>query len=329
MNILVTGATGFIGSHLIQLLSETGHQVTCLVRKTSHTALISKLKLNIIFGDVTDPVSVRAAVKGQDCLINLANLYSFWEPDPSIYRKVNVDGTRIMMDSALEAGVAKVIHISTCGVYGRPKDVPFTESSEVGPERFSEYFRTKYEGDMIAWDLYEKKKLPLVMVYPMAVLGPGDPKATGQYIQRLVRRRLPARVLEDAVFTFVDVRDVADIIYRAMMKEGNIGERYFAGTVRLTWGELNRMVAEISGVALPRLYLPDFLVVMNAWLLTKLADIIKRPPLWGLAKEQIRTMKEGVRADGSKATRELCIEYTPIREAIKECIAEYYPAARS
>jgi dihydroflavonol-4-reductase len=256
-------------------------------------------------------------------VINLANVYSFWEPDPSVYRSVNVEGTKNVMESALEAGVSKVVHISTCGIYGKPKDIPFTEESEVGPVRFSEYFRTKYEGDQIAWELYNSKKLPLVMVYPMAVLGPEDPKTTGQYIRRILQRRLPARVLEDSIFTFVHVRDVAEVIYRAVMKDGNIGEKYLAGKFQHTFGETNRMISEISGVRLPLFCLPDFLVVLNAWLLTKVADVIKRPPIWGMAIDQIRAMKEGVCADGTKVERELNIEYTPIRDAVKDAVISF------
>ena len=323
MKIFVTGATGFIGTHLIRRLSETNHQVTCLVRKSGNTAAIAGLKVQLIVGDVTDSGSVQAAVKGHDCVINLANVYSFWEPDPRIYRSVNVDGTRNVMESALEAGVSKVVHVSSGVIYGKPEDVPFTEESNIGPVRFSTYARSKYEGDQIAWELYNKKKLPLVMVYPMAVLGPGDPKTTGQYIRRILQRRLPARVLESSMFTFVHVKDVAEIVYRAMMKEGNIGEKYLAGKFQHSFGEVNRMVSEISGVPLPRFRLPDFSVIPDAWLLTRVADIIKRPPIWSMAIDQIRTMKEGVRADGSKAERELGVEYTPIRDAIKEAIASY------
>jgi len=180
MKIFVTGGTGFIGTHLVRRLSETDHQVTCLVRKSSNTATIAGPRVEFVSGDVTDSGSLQATIKHHDCVINLANVYSFWEPDPQVYQSVNVGGTRNVMESALEAGVPKVVHISTGGIYGKPKDAPFTEESEVGPVRFSKYFQTKYEGDKIAWELYRNKKLPLVMVYPMAVLGPDDPKTTGQ-----------------------------------------------------------------------------------------------------------------------------------------------------
>jgi dihydroflavonol-4-reductase len=323
MRILVTGGTGFIGTHLVQRLLQTDHHVTCLVRKTSNTSILQRLGVGFVFGDVTEPDSVNEAVNGQDCVMNLANVYSFWEADPDIYRRVNIDGTRNVMEAALIAGVSKVVHVSTCGIYGKPAESPFTEDSKPGPERFSEYFRTKYIADEMVWEMHCNQNLPLVMVYPVGVMGPGDPKATGQYILRLIRRRMPARVLENAMFTFVHVRDVAEIIYRAALKEDNLGEKYIAGKFQHTFGEINRMVSEISGVKLPLLSLPDFTILPTARLVTAIANMIKRPPIWGMAIDQMRTMKEGVRADGSKAERELGISYTLIRQAVEDAIDSF------
>ena len=323
MRILVTGGTGFIGTHLVHRLLQTDHQVTCLVRKTSNTSILERLGIGFVFGDVTDPDSLSGAMNGHDCVMNLANVYSFWEADRDIYRRVNIDGTKNVMEAALRAGVAKVVHVSTCGIYGKPDDVPYTEESEPGQVQFSEYFRTKYIADEVVWEMYRNQNLPLVMVYPVGVMGPGDPKATGQYILRLLKRAMPARVLENAMFTFVHVQDVAEIIYRAAIKEDNLGERYIAGKFQHTFGDINRMVSEISGVKLPLLGLPDFTVMPTAWLLTGIADVIKRPPVWGMAIDQMRTMKEGVRADGSKAERELGVAYIPIRQAVQDAIDSF------
>lgn len=323
MKTFITGATGFIGTHLVKRLAETEHELCCLVRKTSDVGGLKELGVTLITGDVTDKESLLEGMRGCDWVVNLANIYTFWEPDKQIYTDVNVGGTRNVMECALETGVSKVVHISTGGIYGKPKDCPFTEESPVGPVRFSEYFRTKYAGDLIAWELYEKKGLPLVMIYPVAVLGPGDPKTTGQYIQDLIHRRMPARVLEDSILTWVHVRDVAEAIVRALEKEHNLGEKYLVGKHQLSFGEINEMIREISGVPLPKLALPDWMVVLNATLLTGLANLIKKPPILKMAKEKIRTMKEGFRIDGSKAEKELGITYTPIRVAIEEAIASY------
>lgn len=321
MKIFITGATGFIGTHVAERLAQTEHELRCLVRETSDIARLEKLNVIVVPGDVTDRNSLLEGMRGCDWVIDVAGLYSFWEPQKQVFTDVNVTGTRNVMESALETSIAKVVHVSTAGIYGTPEDRPFTEESPVGPDRYCAYFRTKYEGDLIAWDLYEKKGLPLVMVYPGAVLGPGDPKASGQYISNLIHRRLPATVLKNDLFTFVHVRDVAEIIVRAAEKENNTGEKYLAGNHRMSWGEANEMVSEISGVALPRLSLPTPLVMMNAALLTLIANIIKKPPLWGMATAQMKVMHAGYVFDGSKAERELGITYTPIQLALEEAIA--------
>jgi dihydroflavonol-4-reductase len=187
--------------------------------------------------------------------------------------------------------------------------------------RFSEYARTKYAGDLIAWELSRTGGLPLVMVYPGGVLGPDDPKPTGEYIRNLIEGRMPALVLTDAVFPWVHVRDVAEIIARAAEKEDNLGEKYLAVAENLTFGTINRMIGEISRVALPKMKMPDALAMASAKFLTLLADLVKKPPLWGMATDQIRTMKEGAAVDGSKAERELGVTYTPIRVALEEAVA--------
>jgi dihydroflavonol-4-reductase len=323
MKIFITGATGFIGSHVVKLLVQTEHELRCLVRKSSQIKELEELSVKLITGDLTDKDSLLEGMKGCDWVLDIANVYTFWMPNKKIYTEVNVIGTRNVMESALQAGISKVVHVSTAAIYGKPSDSPFTEDSPVGPLQFSEYARTKYEGELIAWELYEKKGLPLVMIYPVAVLGPGDPKTTGQYIMNLINRKMPALVLTDAMFTFVHVRDVAEAIIRAAEKENNIGEKYLVGNHQLPFGEINKMVSEISGVPLPKLRLPDFLTTINAAFLTLVANMIKKPPLWGMSTDQIRTMKEGAIVDGSKAERELGIKYTPVRVALEEAIESY------
>jgi dihydroflavonol-4-reductase len=320
MKIFITGGTGFIGRHVVERLAGTEHQLTCLVRESSDVERLKKAGARLVTGDVADKGSVMKGMKGCDWVIDIAGLYAFWVPDKKAYTDVNVTGTRNVAECALELGVSKLVHVSTAGIYGTPEEVPFTEDNPVGPDRYCEYFRTKYQGDLIAWELHEKKDLPLVMVYPGAVLGAGDPKASGQYIDRLIHGRLPATVFTDDGFTFVHVKDVAEIIVRAAEKEDNIGEKYLAGNHRKTWGEANRMISEISGVPLPRLTMPAPLVMINAALLTLIADIIKRPPLWGMAIDQMRVMRAGYLFDGSKAERELGITYRPIRSAVEEAI---------
>lgn len=321
MKIFITGATGFIGSHLVQLLLQYKYELNCLVRK-SNLAVdeLKKFGVNIHFGDVTNKLSIFPGMKGCDSVINIAGLYSFWEPDKKNYSAVNIDGTRNVMECALELNIKKVVHISTAGVYGKPKDDPFNEKSSFGPVQISEYFRTKYEGERITWNLFRTKALPLVVIYPVCVVGPGDTKASGRYIRDLINRKMPATIFDDEVFSFVYVKDVAQAIVNAMEKENNIGEKYLIGGYRYRWGEINKMISEISGVPLPKMSLPNFMTVLNAYTLTGLANLIKKPPLWGLAIDQVKVMKAGLSVDGSKAERELGIKYTPIDFALREAI---------
>ncbi len=321
MKIFITGATGFVGTYVANRLAQDSHELCCLVRKTSDTRELEKLGATLITGDITDLKSLFEGMMGCDWVINIAAIYSLWEPDRQVYKLVNIEGTKNVMECALKTSVSKVVHVSSATIFGNSLGNPLTEESPIGNIRFSEYAQTKYEGDIIAWELYKEEGLPLVMIYPGAVLGPGDPNATGTYIQDLIHRRAPATVFNDIIFPFVHVRDVAEVIVRAAEKENNIGEKYLVSKHNISFGKINQMVSDISGVTLPKLKLPNWLVSVNSILLTLLADLIKKPPLWGMSKDQIRTMKNGVMIDGSKVERDLGLKYTPIEVAIKEAIA--------
>jgi dihydroflavonol-4-reductase len=323
MKVFVTGGTGFIGGQVTKRLVESGHEVCCLVRSTTATPLLKGLGVRLAPGDLRDKPSLVDGMAGSEWLINVGAAYSFWTLNPRSYREVNVGGMRNVMEAALETGVSKVVHVSTVVIYGTPAASPVTEDVVPGPVRFSEYARTKYEGEMIAWELYAARGLPLVVVYPGAVLGPGDPKSTGEYIENVMRRRMPATVFDHATFPFVYVNDVADAIARAAAAAGNVGSRYLLVAENLTFGQVNQLIAEIAGVALPRMRMPNALAVGTAAFLTAVARITKRPPLLGLSLDQVRTMSHAPVFDGSKAERELGVRYTPVREALRAAIESY------
>jgi dihydroflavonol-4-reductase len=319
MKVFVAGATGFIGKNAVKRLIESGHECICLVRVTSKKEVLETIGCQFVTGDITDKDSLIEGMKGCEAVINLANLYSYWEPDVSLYEKINIDGTRNVMESALASGMKKIVHVSSLVTWGRTSDVPFNEKSPIG-EHTSEYARTKYEGDKVAWELYETKGLPLVMIYPCGVLGADDPKSSGNHVKLLINRKMPIRGLESSVITYVHVKDVAEAIVRALEKDGNIGEGYIIGKEQLSLGQLNKLVSEISGVPLPFLSVPNIMAKFNAFFLTALANATKRPPVWGLSTDLVRNLLTGFRADGSKAERELGISYTPVRQAVEECI---------
>ena len=163
MKIFITGATGFIGSHLVRRLKQTGHQLFCLVRKNSDVRLLEKLGVTLVIGDVTDKSSVLAGMKGCDWVMNLANVYSFWEPDQRIYTRVNVEGTRNVMECALETGISKVVHTSSVVVYGKPQDIPFAEESPEDPPSQ----QSKFLANLFCWQSQDQlfQQFSLIQVY--------------------------------------------------------------------------------------------------------------------------------------------------------------------
>ena len=142
MRVFVTGGTGFVGKPTVGRLIEGGHEVRCLLRSASRAGELEQLGCETVYGDVTDKASVLEGMAGCEWVVNLANLYSFWEPDKDLYRKVNVEGTRNVMEAALQASVSKVLHVSSYVVWGKPSRRSFDEETPFGPERFSEYARS-------------------------------------------------------------------------------------------------------------------------------------------------------------------------------------------
>ena len=320
MRVFVTGGTGFIGSHAVRLLAARSHEQCCLVRNPDRAQAAREVGAEIVVGDLTDKPGLVDGMRGCDAVANIANLYDFWVPDRRAYAAVNIEGTRNVLEAAVETGATKVVHVSSIGVWGNAS-WPVTESTPLGPSCASLYLRSKRAGDAVAWQLADTRQLPLVMVYPGGVLGPGDPKASGRYVRNLVRGAMPAQVLTGHMFPWVHVRDVAEGIVRALELDDNIGERYILVAENMTFGDLNRLVAEISGVKPPRLSLPDWMAMLGAYCATGLASVIKKPPMLDMAVDQMALMKQGCQADGSKASRELGLEYTPIRTALEEAIA--------
>jgi dihydroflavonol-4-reductase len=323
VRVFVTGGTGFVGKPTVGRLIEGGHEVRCLLRGTSRAGELERLGCETVYGDVTDKASVLEGMAGCEWVVNLANLYSFWEPDKGLYRRVNVEGTRNVMEAALEASVYKVVHVSSFVVWGKASRRPFDEETPFGPERFTEYARSKYEGDEVVWELHRPRGLPVVVLYPGIVLGAGDPKASGRYIRDLIEGRIPGKVFEDSAFTYVHVNDVAESIARTLEKEGNVGEKYLIGNQTFTQGEYTRMVCEISGTPPPNRSIPAAAVMAMATVLTKEADLSGRPPLLGMSTDQMRNLRGGGAFEGGKSVRELGLSYTPIGVAIEEEVASH------
>ena len=300
MKVFVTGATGFIGSHLVPRLLQDGHTVHCLVRSPEKAVALEKAGARIFIGDVTDKASITPGMQTCDWVVHLAGIYSFWEPDKSIFRKVNVEGTRNVMECCLETGIKKVIYTSTVGVWGKPAQIPFTEDTPVGPKRFCEYGRTKYEGELIAWEMHRKQGLPLAVIYPGAVIGPGDESATGRYFKLLINEKLPFAVFSNSKLSFVYVGDVAETILKVLSTNDNIGEKYIVAGEIISIYDINSIIAGFAKCKLPTIFMPNWLSLLCAATLSLITKIKNKPPLFDLSYEQALTMANGVQANGRK-----------------------------
>lgn len=318
MKIFITGATGFIGAHLVSRLAAMDHQPLCFVRKSSNITELEKLGIDFVRGDIREKVSLRDAMTGCNWVINLAGVSSFWEKSNQIYADINITGTRNVMECALDTGITKVVHLSSMTVYGRPSVSPFNEDSTIGPARFSMSARTRYEGDRVAWGLHTKKNLPLVVCCPGVVLGRGSNNHLTGIIRRLIQHRLPAKAFLNSIHTYTHVNDVVEAIIRAAENENTIGRRYLIGDHRIPTRELLGMISSLSGAHLPITTIPDSAAVVCAHLFTAFADITQRPPLWGMAVDFARTAREGMIADGTRVQRDLGISYTPVKDALIE-----------
>ncbi|TAK21347.1 MAG: NAD-dependent epimerase/dehydratase family protein [Chloroflexota bacterium] len=321
MRILLTGATGFIGSEIARRLVDRGHEVVGLARPSRDTSGLRAIGASVAVGDITDRQSLDAALPGCDCVVHAAAVYSLWERDPSIYERVNVDGSRNVFEAALAAGTSKVIHISSTVIWGATPDVPITEESRIGTWFPSRYAETKHRADDLAWRLHRERGLPVLTIHPASVIGAGDRKPSGQFAERLVRRSMPAKVYRGSTMTFVHVNDVVETIVRAAEKSDNVGQRYVVGRHQIAVGDMFRLICEVAGVPEPPMTLPDSLTMLSAAVLTWIADRTGREPLLGLSLDQARSLQLGLPVDGSKVERELGIAYTPLRTAVEELVA--------
>lgn len=318
MKIFLTGATGFIGTHLSRDLASRGHGVACLVRRSSNIRELESIGAELFLGDVRDRRSLLPGMSGCDALVHLAAATSFWEHDRENYSRVNAEGTRNVMECALEAKIPRAVHMSTLHVYGRPARRRFTEQSMVGPVRFSEYARTKYEAERIAWGLHVRKGLPLVVCCPAVVLGARSSGGGASFVGRLLDAVRVHRAFLNSVHAFVHVRDVVEAVCQILSRPAPPGQRYFIAGECISIRRLASMIEACSGTRLSRGSMSGPAARTMGTAFTAVAGILGKPPFRGLSRDYLATLREGVSADGGKAARELGIAYTPIALAVSD-----------
>jgi dihydroflavonol-4-reductase len=312
---LVTGATGFIGSHLIGLLLERGDDVRALVRRESSAGELKQLALQVVRGDVLDRRSIRRALRDVDRVFHLAGTTSLILPREHAFA-LNVEGTRIVLEEALRAEVARVVYTSSVAAIGpAPEGATANESNVWDAGRYAiPYVDSKREAEAIAVRLVARG-LPLVIVNPAHVLGAGDPgRSSTTLVRRFLRRQIPAYV--DGTLNIVGVEDVARGHVLAD-EQGRTGERYILGNRNFTLDRLFADLSRLSGVEPPALKLP----VPFALALAAAGEQL--PWLSAPSAIEVRAASLNWAFVNTKAKRELGWTTSPHEEALERTISYY------
>jgi dihydroflavonol-4-reductase len=325
---LVTGAAGFIGSHVVRLLSADGHKVRALHLPGENLANLEGLDCEKLPGDVTDPQAMRRAVMGCDWVFHLAAIYALWTRDPARLWQVNVNGTRTVLEAARDAGVERVVHTSSIarfGGQGRHADGRVRLATEESPFALGPtgdlYSRSKAEAHELA--LSFARDLDVVVVAPCGPIGPGDigPTPTGRLLTSLLK--LPAVVVTDTVTNFAHVRDMARGHILAA-ERGRSGECYLLGCENLSLAELAGRALLQLGVKKSIWVAPLRLARLAAQAAVSAAELTGQAPL--ITPAAVAIAERGLAADCQKAVRELGLPQTSIDEALGEALRWFAPA---
>lgn len=319
MRAFLTGASGFVGSHIRGALIENGARVRCLVRKSSPaTNLEGVPRDEQIVGDLREPSGIARALEGCDTVFHCAADYRLYVRDPDAMYASNVNGTRNVLQAAAMAGVDKVVYTSSVGALGLTGDgSPADETTPVSlDDMVGHYKRSKYLAEREA-EAWAAKGLPVVIVNPSTPVGDRDvkPTATGRVILDFLNRRTPAYV--DTGLNWIDVRDVARGHLLAA-QSGAIGEKYILGHRNLSLRAILEMLAEITGLAAPRVKLPHWIPLTFAALDTGWARLTGGEPRVPL--DGVRLSRYKMYFDSSKAVRELGLPQTPVEEALARAV---------
>ncbi len=318
MDALVTGGTGFVGANLVRELLADGQSVRVLARKGGDRRALEGCAVEVVEGDLLDPVSVRAAARGVRRVYHVAADYRLWAPDPRALYRANVDGTRHVLEAACEAGAARIVYTSTVGAVGIPDDgMPGDETTPVWlHDMVGAYKASKFLAERVAEEL-AARGAPIVTVNPSAPVGPWDikPTPTGQMVVDFLRGKMVASL--DTGLNLVHVRDVARGHILAA-ERGRAGERYILGNANLSLLEIFRLLAAITGVPAPRFRVPYAVAWLAAAGMEGVTRITGRAPQVPLAA--VRMARKRMHFSAAKAVRELGLPQTPVPAALADAV---------
>jgi len=317
---LVTGASGFVGGHVVKLLVESGVRVRGMVRDPAKAEPLEKLGVETVTADLRDAESLRRAVDGVDHVYGIASLFRQAGLPEEVFHDINAEGIRRLFDAAIDAGVRRIVHCSTVGVLGHVADPPGTEESPYSPGDM--YQRTKLEGEKIAMEYFRSGKMRGVVIRPAMIYGPGDTRNLKLF--RMIAKGHffyvgPGR----QCVHFIDVRDLARAFYLAMTRDDVNAEVFIiAGEKAVPLVEMVTRIADELGVKRPRIHLP---VKPMQWLGSACEAICRplhiNPPIF---RRRVDFFTKNRHFDGSKARRDLGFEPAKTFEAEIADIIKWY-----
>jgi dihydroflavonol-4-reductase len=316
-DVFVTGGSGVVGAPIVRRLVEEGRAVRALARSTQARKSVTELGAEPVMGDVLDGDALAAGMRGCEVVYHIAGMNAFCVRDPSAMYRVNVSGSRRVVQVAARAGVRRVVYTSSAATIGERTGTTGTESSAHRGWFLSSYERSKWQAEREVWAVAEEAGVEVVAVNPSSVQGPGRGSGTGRFLRMFLNGKLP--VFVDTTISLVDIFDCA-AGHLLAERSGAPGERYLLNGASLSALRALEIVAAMTGVdERPRL-LPRTVAVLAASGMDVAARAARRGDA-SVCKEVVRTLVHGHVYDGSKAARHLGLVYAPVEETLSRTIA--------
>jgi dihydroflavonol-4-reductase len=321
MKTLVTGGTGFVGSHVARQLASAGQAVRVLVRPTSKVKVLDGVPVEFVEGDLRDAASLTRAMQGVQHVYHVAADYRLWTKNPGEIYDSNVDGTRRLIEAAHRAGAARIVYTSTVATIAvsRQGALPNEDTWAKLDEMIGHYKRSKFLAEQAALDA-ARSGIPVVIVNPTAPVGPGDwkPTPTGRIVLDFLMGKMPAYV--DTGLNVAPVEDVAAGHLLAAEK-GRIGERYILGGRNMTLKQILDALAAIAGRSAPRIRLPHVVALMAGYADEMFSRVMGREPR--IPVEGVKMSRHKMFVQSDKAQRELGYRPTKVEAALERAVRWY------
>jgi dihydroflavonol-4-reductase len=313
--VFLTGGSGLIGGALGARLADRGDEVVALARSDTAERALAERGMRVVRGDVLDEDAMAAGMAGCALAYHVAGINTMCPTDPAALFHVNVRGAEAAVRAAARAGVRRLVLTSSAASLGEAPGTVGTETTVHRGSFLSIYERSKYEGELAAFDAARRAGVELVSINPSSVQGPGRAGGTGRILIAYLNGRLPA-----FLDTQISVVDVADCVEGHLLgaERGVPGERYLLNGATLSSREALEAVAELSGVRRDVRFLPPRLAAGAAAVVEAAFRLRGRQP--PVCREMVRTLVHGHRYDGSRAERELGLRYTPVAETFRRTI---------